>query len=211
MDGTFVGDGPGPRCMTPYVKNVLLASADQVALDAIAAKLMGFDPLKDIKFIRLAHEMGLGCGNPAEIEIVGDEALVQENWHFVGPFKKMTFASRMQHRIYWGRLKKPLEWSLKTVLAPWSYIASVLYHDWFWYPLHLKRVNSILQSDWGKLFENWEQLQIPADDVKIAGWQNVNGQSAVLKRKPVQLIWKAIKILGTALREAPEFAHKRHS
>ncbi|HEX2310515.1 MAG TPA: DUF362 domain-containing protein, partial [Vicinamibacterales bacterium] len=29
MDGTFAGDGPGPRCMVPHVKNVLLASADQ--------------------------------------------------------------------------------------------------------------------------------------------------------------------------------------
>ena len=26
MDGTFAGDGPGPRCMIPHVKNVLLAS-----------------------------------------------------------------------------------------------------------------------------------------------------------------------------------------
>ena len=37
----------------------------------MAAKLMGFDPLS-IKFIRLAHELGLGCGDPREIEIVGD-------------------------------------------------------------------------------------------------------------------------------------------
>ena len=29
MDGTFAGDGPGPRCMVPHVKNVILASADQ--------------------------------------------------------------------------------------------------------------------------------------------------------------------------------------
>ena len=47
----------------------------------------------------------------------------------------MTFASRMQHKIYWGPLKKPIEWSLKTVLAPWAYIASVVYHDSFWYPV----------------------------------------------------------------------------
>ena len=36
MDGTFAGDGPGPRCMLPHVKNVILASADQVAIDAVA-------------------------------------------------------------------------------------------------------------------------------------------------------------------------------
>ena len=55
MDGTFAGDGPGPRCMVPHVKNVILASADQVAIDAVAAKLMGFDPMS-IKYIRLAHD-----------------------------------------------------------------------------------------------------------------------------------------------------------
>ena len=37
MDGTFAGDGPGPRCMVPHVKNVILASSDQVAIDAVAA------------------------------------------------------------------------------------------------------------------------------------------------------------------------------
>jgi hypothetical protein len=80
--------------MVPHVKNVLLASADQVAIDAVAAKLMGFDPLS-IKFIRLAHDLGLGCGDPRDIEIVGDQSAAAENWHFQGPFKKMTFASRI--------------------------------------------------------------------------------------------------------------------
>ncbi len=41
--------------MIPHVKNVILASADQVAIDAIAAKMMGYDPMK-LDFIRLAHE-----------------------------------------------------------------------------------------------------------------------------------------------------------
>jgi len=50
----------------PHVKNVLLASSDQVAIDAVAAKLMGFDPLKDLKYVRLAHEAGLGCGDVRE-------------------------------------------------------------------------------------------------------------------------------------------------
>ena len=44
-DGTFAGDGPGPRCMMPHVKNYILASGDMVAIDAVAAKMMGFDPL----------------------------------------------------------------------------------------------------------------------------------------------------------------------
>ncbi|MBI4254438.1 MAG: DUF362 domain-containing protein, partial [Candidatus Rokubacteria bacterium] len=37
MDGTVMGDGAGPRTMVPRVGNLLLASADSVAIDAIAA------------------------------------------------------------------------------------------------------------------------------------------------------------------------------
>jgi uncharacterized protein (DUF362 family) len=159
MDGTFAGDGPGPRCMIPYVKNVILASADQVAIDAISAKLMGFNPLDDIKFIRLAHDLGLGVGDPREIEIVGDSEAAGENWNFVGPYKQMTFASRMQHKIYWGGLKRPIEWSLKTWLAPWAYVASIAYHDYYWYPFVGKeRVEEALFSEWGRLFFNYENL-----------------------------------------------------
>ncbi|MCG3197333.1 MAG: hypothetical protein GHCLOJNM_01818 [bacterium] len=168
MDGTFAGDGPGPRCMIPYVKNVILASADQVAIDAISAKLMGFDPL-DIKFIRLAHDLGLGVGDPREIEIVGDPEAAEENWRFVGPYSKMTFASRMQHKIYWGGLKKPLEWSLKTWLAPWAYVASIAYHDYYWYPFVGKgRVDDALGSEWGRLFFNYETVT-PDEN----GWADV--------------------------------------
>ncbi len=43
MDGTISGDGPGPRAMRLRVTNLMLASRDQVAIDATAAKLMGFD------------------------------------------------------------------------------------------------------------------------------------------------------------------------
>jgi len=157
MDGTFAGDGPGPRCMQPHVKSVILASADQVAIDAVSARLMGYDPLRDIKFIRIAHEMGLGCGDPRKIRIVGDEEAARENWNFVGPYRKMTLASLMQHAIYWGWLRRPLKWSLRSWLAPWSYLASILYHDFYWYPfVGKKRVKQALQTEWGELFDGYE-------------------------------------------------------
>ncbi len=204
MDGTFAGDGPGPRCMVPHVKNVLLASADQVAIDAVAAKLMGFDPLS-IRFIRLAHDAGLGCGDPREIEIVGDQEAARENWHFDGPYKKMTFASRMQHKIYWGPLKAPVEWSLKTVLAPWAYVASVVYHDSFWYPLKAKAaMREALSSDWGKLFQNWEAL---TPDER--GFPGVGDAPAELKTTGMAAFSRSLGILGTCVREAPEFAARR--
>ncbi|MGQ0735160.1 MAG: DUF362 domain-containing protein [Acidobacteriota bacterium] len=204
MDGTFAGDGPGPRCMIPHVKNVILASADQVAIDAVAARLMGFDPLS-IKYIRLAHEAGLGCGDPRDIELVGDMQAAAQNWHFVGPFRQMTLASRMQHLIYWGPLKKPVEWSLKTVLAPWAYVASVLYHDSFWYPWHARQVTArTLASPWGRLFHNYEQVTPDA-----AGFPDVGRASAEAPRAGLRALAQSVGILGTCLKEAPEFASRR--
>src|SRR4030095_14573622 len=67
MDGTTAGDGPGPRTMRPVVKNIILASDDQVAIDAVAARMMGFDPMS-LEYIAVAHEAGLGRGKPEEIE-----------------------------------------------------------------------------------------------------------------------------------------------
>lgn len=204
MDGTFVGDGPGPRCMIPHVKNVLLASSDQVAIDAMAAKLMGFDPLS-IKFIRLAHERGLGCGDPREIEIVGDVDAAQENWNFEGPMKHLTFAARMQHQIYWGKLKNLIEWSLKTWMAPWSYIASVTYHDLYWYPKNgNRRVHEALKSEWGRLFHNWNKVQ---PDEK--GWPDVGETPAGFVRATGDILFQGVRILGQCVKEAPEFAARK--
>ena len=204
MDGTFAGDGPGPRCMTPHVKDVMLASADQVAIDAIAAQMMGFDPLS-IDFIRIAHERGLGCGDPQEIEIVGDEEVAAERWGFQGPFREMTFASRMQHKIYWGPLKRWIEWSLKTVLAPWAYLASVGYHDVFWYPvLAAGKMREALRSPWGRLFASWERLTPDAH-----GFPEIGSEEPRLERSPLRVFGRALGLLVTCLKEAPEFAARR--
>lgn len=205
MDGTFAGDGPGPRCMTPHVKNVILASADQVAIDAVAASLMGFDPIRDCKYIRLAHERGLGCGHLKDIEVVGDPDVLEERWGFVGPFRKMTFASRMQHKIYWGPLKRPVEWSLKTWLAPWAYIASVLYHDAYWYPAKSRRMmRRCLDSPWGRLFRNWGRAPATPE-----GFPDVGTAPAAYKRGLVGMLLQAGRILLTCIREAPEVAARR--
>ena len=152
MDGTIAGDGAGPRAMVPHVANLLLASADQVAIDAVAAKLMGFDPLT-FKYIRLAHELGLGCGDVREIEIVGED-ISGINLGFRG--NQDTFASRGQKMIYHGPLK-PLEGLLlRSPIVPWSYAASRLYHDVFWYPLVGRpRVAAMMRTEWGKLFRNY--------------------------------------------------------
>ncbi len=152
MDGTIAGDGPGPRAMRPHVKNLILAGADQVAVDAIAAKLMGFDPLS-LKFIRLAHDRGLGCGDPAKIEVVGMD-IDGINFAFRGD--EETLASRGQKLIYWGPLKPFEKILLRTPIVPWAFFASNLYYNYFWYPmLGRRRVKQALQTEWGKLFKSY--------------------------------------------------------
>ena len=207
MDGTFAGDGPGPRCMVPHVKNVLLASSDQVAIDAVAAKLMGMDPMKDCKFVRLAHDLGLGTGDVRDIEIVGDVDAASMNWNFEGPFKNMTFASKNQHRIYWGPLKKPVEWSLKTWLAPWAYMASVAYHDMFWYPFKgQQHIQTALASEWGKLFANWGKVQ---PDAEGRGYPDVGEANAELIRIGVKHFLEGARLVGMAVAESPEVLNRK--
>lgn len=150
MDGTFAGEGPGPRAMRWHEKDMILASSDQVAIDAISAHLQGFDPLS-IPFIRMAHEKGLGIGDPKEIEILGYDITQEPDWNFK---VEDTFASRGQKMIYHGPLKPFEKVLLRSPLTPWSYFASNLYHNVYWYPfIGRKRVQKALETKWGKLFK----------------------------------------------------------
>ena len=111
----------------------------------------------------------------------------------------------MQHLIYWGPLRKPVEWSLKTFLAPWAYIASVVYHDSLWYPLKAKsQMEQVLASPWGRLFENWETLTPDAN-----GYPTVGNQPAAITRAGMHAFKQSLGILGTCIKEAPEFASRR--
>ncbi len=149
-DGTFAGDGPGPRAMRWHVKNVVLASADQVAIDAVAASIMGFDPMS-IRFIRLASERGLGSGSLDEIEVVGED-VAEVNWRFEA--SENTLASRGQKLIYWGPLKPLENLLLRSPAAPWAYAASNLYHNAYWLrTIGRKRVREAMKTEWGRLFE----------------------------------------------------------
>ena len=148
-DGTFAGDGPGPRAMRWHEKNVILASADQVAIDAVSARVMGFDPMS-IGFIRLAHERGLGCGDISQIEVVGED-ISEVNWRFTGT--ENTFASRGQKLIYWGPLKPLENLLLRSPLVPWAFFASNLYHNEYWLRfIGRKRIREAMKTGWGKLF-----------------------------------------------------------
>lgn len=148
LDGTHAGNGPGPRTMKPVEKNILLASEDQVAVDAVAAKLMGFDPLK-IDFIRMAHQEGLGIGDVRDIELVGDD-VTRENWHFeVG----RNLVKQGGGVLWFGPLKGIQKLFFHTPLVSLFVLASYIYHDYVWYPFNSRPVlDAFSDTGWGKLF-----------------------------------------------------------
>ena len=152
-DGTTAGNGPGPRTMTPVAKNVLLASADCVAIDAVSAKMMGFEPM-DHGFIRLAHERGLGTGRFGEIEIVGDADAAQESWGF----STGDNAASSVGKLFWfGPLRWLEQLMFHTPVVYGFIFASALYHDRIWYPLRGKKTVDkwLKESPWGRLFADY--------------------------------------------------------
>jgi len=80
VDG-FVGmHREGPRHGTPIRLGMAIAGTDAVAVDAVAAAVMGFDP-RVIGFLRYADAAGLGVADLDRIEVVGDPiAAVQKRF-----------------------------------------------------------------------------------------------------------------------------------
>ncbi len=157
MDGTTAGDGPGPRTMHPQVKNVMLASADQVAVDAVAAKLMGFNPM-EIKYIHLAHRAGLGVGKPEQIQLVGDD-ISGENWHFtVGD----NMASHVGDVCWFGPLRPIQHLLFHTPLVHLFVFGSESYHDWYRWPVRDKKKfeHWLKTTPWGQLFAEYAESNI---------------------------------------------------
>ncbi|MCD4751648.1 MAG: DUF362 domain-containing protein [Anaerolineaceae bacterium] len=155
MDGTTSGSGPGPRTLIPHQKNVILASSDMVAIDAVAAKIMGFDPMK-MRYIAHATERKLGQGNPREIEIVGDVEAAEENWNFEVGVNLGTGAGMLLWRSPLKIFQKLL---FHTPLVKLFIFASEYYHDHYWYPVKGKKVVNqwINESPWGQLFDSYPE------------------------------------------------------
>ena len=142
--------------------NILLASGDSVAVDALAAKIMGFDPLK-IDYIKMAHDRGLGMGDVDQIEIVGmDESEVNAlNFRFhvnKSPvikwdqrLRKKTMNIKWLHNLLFN---SPI---FKTFI-----FASGFYHDRLWYPTTGKNnIEHFNSTEWGQMFDKYEYGKFP--------------------------------------------------
>ncbi len=151
MDGTVAGDGAGPRTMIPSVRNVILASADSVAIDAVAAKLMGFEPM-EIPYLRMATEMGLGEARIDKIEIAGSD-ISEINFNFKTKKSLVIWGDQM---LRLGPLRFLEKLLLHSPLVVWAPFASNVYHDMFWYPtVGKQRIREFSGTPWGRLFDEY--------------------------------------------------------
>ena len=93
VDGFVAMHREGPRHGTPIRLGTVVAGTDAVAVDAVAAAVMGFDPMR-IGYLNYAHAAGLGVADLASIAIVGDPLAsvarrcvphsndaIQRHWH----------------------------------------------------------------------------------------------------------------------------------
>jgi uncharacterized protein (DUF362 family) len=154
MDGTTAGNGPGPRTLKPVRADLLLASSDMVAIDALAAKIMGFDPMS-LDYIRLAHERGLGVGRIEEIDVVGDDISDVKFNFSVGD----NLASMVGDLFWFSPLKSLQKAMFHTPLVNAFVMGSYVYHDKLWWPLYGKPMTERRNKTdpWGRLFESYDE------------------------------------------------------
>jgi len=72
MDGIIAMEGEGPASGNLRSLGVILASQDAVAVDAVATKIIGLDPMS-VYTTKYSHERGLGVGSFQHIEVVGEK------------------------------------------------------------------------------------------------------------------------------------------
>lgn len=164
VDGTVMGDGAGPRTMIPKEGNILMAGSDQVAVDSVAARIIGFNPM-DIKYLRIAHEKGLGCADLGQIDVVGDLDLGKINFKFKVKRSPVVFFDQLL------RGKPVIDRLLfHTPMFKLAILASNIYHDHIWYPIiGCMRVNKFLKTDWGKLWLKYPYGEYPRD-ARLKEW-----------------------------------------
>ena len=140
IDATVCGDGAGPRTVRPSLQNVLVASADPVAADAVAASLMGQDPWS-IRYLRRATEAHLGQARLGDLEIVGED------------IDRVDFGLRASRSpAHWGKLLGTSPWSRSVGRVLAKVPLARLYQDALWFPLVGTRLRRRYhRTPWGRL------------------------------------------------------------
>jgi len=106
-----------------------------------------------------------------------------------------------------GTFEKPVEWTLKTILAPGPTL-----------PVLFIMICTGIRKLWqgrgnskfglGTVVCKLEQLQLPADDLSVPGWEHVGDKPLKLDKETSKMIRKAFRVLGTAIRKLRSLAQR---
>jgi hypothetical protein len=153
VDGTVCGDGAGPRIMIPRIKNYILAGYDQVAVDTVVSKMLGFEPM-ELPAIKMAHDEGLGCGDFDQIEIIGED-IKNINWDFNVKRSLIIWGDQMVRKGALSFLEPLLH---NKIFFSLPIMLSLVYHDAIWYPtVGKKRIKRFMKTRWGNLFQSYSE------------------------------------------------------
>ncbi len=94
LDGITAMDGNGPRNGNPYQLQALIMGAGPSAVDAVAARLIGYDNPLEVPALKVAYDNGWGAVLPEEIEVLGESVEHLKAAHF-----KLVRSSTSSNRI----------------------------------------------------------------------------------------------------------------
>ncbi len=101
----------GDKVVNQVRRNMIIAGTDMVAVDHVAARLMGLNP-DDVSHIMLAEMAGLGTNDPSKIEVVGStieasaKRFKRSSWLMFGQSCRTWM---LRGPIDAGSVKKPME------------------------------------------------------------------------------------------------------
>lgn len=84
IDGIIAMDGPGPIRGTPFSLGYLIGSTDPIASEALCAHLVNIEP-DTLPILRTARQIGFGCSQFSQIEVIGDELPTEPRTDFQIP------------------------------------------------------------------------------------------------------------------------------
>ena len=114
IDGNICMEGRGPMGGSPIEVNIAVGGADWVAVDAVGAMCMGYDPY-EIGQLRIASQMKLGTRLPEEIDIIGERVedvkvdFVRPDILLTGVFENVTVIEGAVCRTERARARWALE------------------------------------------------------------------------------------------------------
>jgi hypothetical protein len=111
-----------------------------------------------LEYIKVAHDDGLGVGDPRDIDIVGDDPaqVSRESWGFhVGD----NGASKVGDFMWFGPMKRFQKLFFHTPLVNVFIAGSEAYHDYYRWPLKDRRTFETWKAEtsWGRLFGAYER------------------------------------------------------